>query len=260
MKWELCLVVLLSLSCICRSQEDVLELHDDIPNPGQSTSQDELDFDSLTDDQKKQLYEMQRVRSVGCILYSQIYFNANAGTIQEIFEAHDKKNNHLLLFDKIVGRLIVHCMENAKDEDIVTILNRAKEGKFTIDDLIQLNTIDISDLRIPSDESYVLSAQEQRAVESYKEYEKMAKEEKQKNSQKKDKTSSSDKKSSSSEKKTASKPWFDFNFDNRSLGIPLLILMIALFVYLIQYLSSSEKKEREAKEKELNKKKDKKKK
>ena len=177
MKWShatLCLL-LLSAAMHCSQEEDAIEMHDDVPNPPQT----EEGFEGLTEEQKKQFYEMQRVRTIGCILYTQIYFNTYGQSLQPLFEAYSK-DQQIKLFDKLVGGLIVHCMQNAQDEDVIKILNRAKEGDFTISDLIHLNTIEFSTLQIPSDDVIQLTKDEEGAVKAYKDYEKLAQEERKK--------------------------------------------------------------------------------
>ena len=173
----MCLLILTAAAVHCSQEEDVIEMHDDVPNPPQGDEANQLE--GLTDEQKKELMEMQRVRTIGCILYTQIYFNTYGQSLQSLFEAYSK-DQHIKLFEKIVGKLIVHCMQNAQDEDVIKILNRAKEGQFTIDDLIQLNTVEFSSLQIPSEEILGLSKDEENAVKAYKEYEKLAQEEKKK--------------------------------------------------------------------------------
>ena len=170
-------LLLLSAAVFCSQEDDAIEMHDDVPNSPQDSGENE--FEQMSEEQKKQFYEMQRVRTIGCILYTQIYFNTYGQSLQPIFEAYSKEQ-HIRLFDKIVGKLIVHCMQNAQDEDVIKILNRAKENDFTIDDLIHLNTIEFSSLQIPSDEIIQLSTDEENAVKAYKDYEKMAREEKKK--------------------------------------------------------------------------------
>lgn len=170
-------LLMLSAAVYCSQEDDVIEMHDDVPNPPQGGQDNQLE--GLTEEQKKELYEMQRVRTIGCILYTQIYFNTFGQNLQSLFEAYSK-DQHIKLFDKIVGKLIVHCMQNAQDEDVIKILNRAKEGQFTIDDLIHLNTIEFSSLQIPSEDIIQLTNDEENAVKAYKEYEKIAREEKKK--------------------------------------------------------------------------------
>ena len=85
------------------------------------------------------------------------------------------------LFDKLLSRLLIHCMQNAQDEDVVSILDRAKNGKFAIDDLIHLNTVDIEDLKQePTQELVQLTDIEKQAVAMYKEYEKLARQDREK--------------------------------------------------------------------------------
>lgn len=64
---------------------------------------------------------------------------------------------------------------------MVSILDRAKNGKFTIDDLIHLNTVDIEDLKQDATVELVqLTDIEKQSIAMYKEYEKLARQDRDK--------------------------------------------------------------------------------
>lgn len=103
---------------------DAIELHDDLSNDEVYKKSDAEGYlNSLSEDQRKEFLEMQKVRNVGCILYSQIYFNTHEQDIQTLFGFFNDKL-HIGLFEKLVGRLIIHCMKNIKDEDVIKVRSK----------------------------------------------------------------------------------------------------------------------------------------
>lgn len=103
--------------------EDAIELHDDVPQ-GSNEDQEPADLESamkgMSEDQKKQYLEMQQIRTVGSILFAQIFMNTNSNSLTELFKATEQKLQQGL-FKKLVSQLILHCLGKAEDQDIVKV-------------------------------------------------------------------------------------------------------------------------------------------
>ena len=121
--WLSAILCLLLLSVRVFAQEEVesLELHDDLASPQASQEGEDNQNQEMSEEEKKQYLEMQQVRTAGCILYTQIFFNTfGSTTVQPIFDKVDKSLQGKL-FQKLVAVLIIHCMSTASESDLIQV-------------------------------------------------------------------------------------------------------------------------------------------
>lgn len=115
-------LLLLSSTVLAQAEGESLELHDDLEiNTQASQGSEDERLSQMSEEEKKQFLEVQQVRTAGCILYTQIFFNTfGTSSIQGIFDKVEK-TLHGKLFQKLVSVLIIHCMTTASESDIIQV-------------------------------------------------------------------------------------------------------------------------------------------
>jgi len=156
-------------------QSDVLEFHDEAEPDAQAGQQGNIDdyLKSLPEEERQKIFQQQQFRSTACILFTQIYANEFKQTISDIVSLYPTQSGSQA-YDKVFATLMMHCFKTAKEEDLAAILDRAREGKFTLEGLVALSSLDLSPLQSANIEDLKLSGEEKQAVKILKDYEERA--------------------------------------------------------------------------------------